>query len=318
MSQPRTKSASWTPEGFERYRERYPNTPEFAHPDPAPTERFISIWREFQGSDGQWPIQRRTQMTEALRNTTFVLIRGFLGNWMPGNFISTCRTLRAMGLDAFIAKNSAGATTEDNARSITRQIQQRVPATNRLVFLGHSKGGLESLQIAADPILRPRVRAIAMAQTPRGASAVMESLLLRRHQASLVGFRRVWAERLQRFGLRMIRVEKGGREITTEGLKAVIERLDAISRPFALLQTASWSTQPTAWLDSFHERLGEIRPGCAHDGQFYLEDLIWPSVPHVLLPHVDHAQPAMGGFGFNPAQYWLSAITLLVEEQLHG
>ncbi|HRI67956.1 MAG TPA: hypothetical protein PK156_27150 [Polyangium sp.] len=318
MPQPSTSPASWTPEGFERYRERYPNTPEFAHPDPAPTERFISIWREFQGSDGQWPIQRRTQMTEALRNTTFVLIRGFLGNWMPGNFISTCRTLRTMGLDAFIAKNSAGATTEDNARSITRQIQQRVPATNRLVFLGHSKGGLESLQIAADPILRPRVRAIVMAQTPRGASAVMESLLLRRHQASLAGFRRVWAERLQRFGLRMIRVEKGGREITTEGLKAVIERLDAIAHPFALLQTASWSTQPTAWLDSFHERLGEIRPGCAHDGQFYLEDLIWPGVPHVLLPHVDHAQPAMGGFGFNPAQYWLSAITLLVEEQLHG
>jgi len=314
MPHPSTSAVSWVPEGFERYRERYPATPEFAHPDPKPTERFISIWHEYAGSNAQWPAHRQAQMTEALRNTTIVLVRGFLGNWMPGNFISTCRSLRALGLDAFIAKNSAGATTEDNARNITQQIQRRVPATNRLVFLGHSKGGLESLQIAADPVIGPRVRGIVMAQTPRGASAVMESLLLRRHQESLVGLRRIWAERLQRIGLNLIRVEKGGREITKEGLAAVIERLDAMPRPFALLQTASWSTQPTAWLDSFHERLGEIRPGCAHDGQFYLEDLIWPKLPHVLLPHVDHAQPAMGGFGFDPARYWLSAITLLVEQ----
>jgi hypothetical protein len=149
-----------------------------------------------------------------------------------------------------------------------------------------------------------------MSQTPRGASAVLESLLLRRHQASLVGLRRVWAERLQRIGLKVLGVGTGGRELTTEVLDAVVTRLDAVPRPFALLQTASWSSRPTAWLDSFHERLREIRPDCAHDGQFYLEDLIWPQVPHVLLPHVDHAQPAMGGFGFDPAQYWLSAITL--------
>jgi hypothetical protein len=313
MPQSATSPASWAPEGFERYRERYPATPEFAPPDLTTTQRFISIWHEFQGLNAQWPAQRQAQMTEALRKTTVVLVRGFLGNWMPGNFVSTCRTLRAMGLDAWIAKNSAGATTEENARNIALEIQRRVPPTNQLVFLGHSKGGLESLQVAADPLIGPRVRAIVMAQTPRGASAVMESLLLRRHQTSLVGIRRVWAERLQRFGLGLIRVEKGGRELTTESLASVIERVDVMPRPFALLQTASWSTRPTAWLDSFHERLGEIRPGCAHDGQFYLEDLIWPNLPHVLLPYVDHAQPAMGGFGFDPARYWLSAITLLME-----
>lgn len=309
------KATTWSPEGFDGYRERYRNTPDFAHPDAAPTKRFIAIWHEFAHVKTQWPSAHRLQMTDALRDTTIVLIRGFLGNWMPGNFVSTCRTFHALGLDAFIAKNSAGSTTEENARAITKQIQQRVPTNKKLVFLGHSKGGLESLQVAADPSIGPRVQGIVMAQTPRGASAVMESLLLHRHQGSLVGPRRIWAERLQRLGLGMIGVKKGGREITTEGLAAVIERLDALPRPFALLQTASWSTQPTAWLDSFHERLGEIRPGCAHDGQFYLEDLIWPDIPHVLLPHVDHAQPAMGGFGFDPAQYWLSAMTLLIERQ---
>ena len=75
-------------------------------------------------------------------------------------------------------------------------------------------------------------------------------------------------------------------------------------------ETASWSSQPTAWLDSFHERLGEIGPGRAHDGQFFLDDLIWPGLPHVLLPDVDHAQPAVGGHGFDPARYWLAVLSV--------
>lgn len=308
--------ASWVPEGFHQYRERYPATPDFVLPDLGPTERFISIWHEFHETNVQWPHPRRAQMTATFRNTTFVIIRGFLGNCMPGNLISTCRTLRALGLDAWIAKNRAGATVADNAHDMTMEIRRRVPSTNRLVFLGHSKGGLESLQIATDPAIASRVQAVVMSQTPRGASAVLESLLLRRHQASLVGMRRVWAERLQRVGLTILGVETGGRELTAEALAAVIDRLEAAPRTFPLLQTASWSSRPTAWLDSFHERLGEIRPGSAHDGQFYLEDLLWPNVPHVLLPHVDHAQPAMGGFGFDPARYWLSAITLLVDQNL--
>ncbi len=313
---PEASQSSWIPEGFERYRERYPSTPEFTLPDLTPTDRFISIWHEFQGLKALWPQKRHVSMTAALHNTTFVIVRGFLGNWMPGNLISTCHALRALGLDAWIANNRAGATVEENAFDISMQIRRRVPEKQRLVFLGHSKGGLESLQVATDPEFAPRVRAVIMAQTPRGASAVMESLLLRRHQSSLVGIHRVWAERLQRTGLKILNVGKGGREITTEALTAVVNRLDALPRPFTLLQTASWSTRPTAWLDSFHERLGEIRPRCAHDGQFYLEDLIWPDIPHVLLPHVDHAQPAMGGFGFDPARYWLSAITLVIEQYL--
>jgi len=316
MQSPASSYASWVPEGFERYRERYPSTPHFPQPDLTPTQRFISIWHEFDGLKALWPPQRRASMTQTLRATTFVIVRGFLGNWMPGNLVSTCRALRALGLDAWIANNRAGATVEENAFDISMQIRRRTPETQQLVFLGHSKGGLESLQVATDPEFAPRVQGVIMAQTPRGASAVMESLLLRRHQSSLIKSHRIWAERLQRMGLQILNVEKGGREITTEALATVVNRLDSLPRPFALLQTASWSTRPTAWLDSFHERLGEIRPHCAHDGQFYLEDLIWPNIPHVLLPHVDHAQPAMGGFGFDPVRYWLSAITLLIDQHL--
>ena len=307
---------NWVPEGFERYRERYPATPPFVLPDLTPTHRFAAIWREFEDSPHKWPAARHAHMTATLRDTTFIIIRGFLGNTMPGNSRATLRALRTLNVDAWIANNRAGASVDENAHDIADQIRRRVPKSQRVFFLGHSRGGLESLQVAAEPDIAPRVAAVVMSQTPRGPSAVLESLLLNRHQQSLIGLRRIWAERLQTMGLYMMGVQKGGRELTTEELSAVIRRVDGLPRPRALLQTASWSSRATAWLDSFHERLGEIRPQCAHDGQFYVQDLIWPDIPHLLLPHVDHAQPVMGGFGFDDVRYWLAAITLIVDQYL--
>ena len=57
----------------------------------------------------------------------------------------------------------------------------------------------------------------------------------------------------------------------------------------------------------------EIAPLRAHDGQFLLEDLIWPGLPHVLLPEVDHAQPVLGGAGFDAARYWMTLLAVLLE-----
>jgi hypothetical protein len=153
---------------------------------------------------------------------------------------------------------------------------------------------------------------VVLSQTPRGPSAVLESLLLRTHQDS-VGRRR-WAEEwTQRLGLHAVGAARGGRQLTSGPLAELVATVDEFAPEFPVWQTASWSSQPTTWLDSFHERLGEIRPGAAHDGQFFLEDLIWPGLPHVLLPHIDHAQPAMGGFGFDHVRYWKLLITLFCE-----
>lgn len=244
---------------------------------------------------------------------TVVLIRGYLGNYMRGNLVSATRALCAAGLDAFIAKTRAGGTIADNARRIAPQIAARLAASDRiagpprrLVFAGHSKGGLEALQVLADaPELAARTDAVILSQTPRGPSPVLESVLCGLHADSLAGRRRR-AEWTQGLGLRLLAARPGGLELTGERLAPIIARLDAAPRPFRLLQTASWSSRPTTWLDSFHERLGEIRPGVAHDGQFYVEDLLWPGLEHVLLPHLDHAQPVMDGFGFDSARYWVT------------
>jgi len=52
---------------------------------------------------------------------------------------------------------------------------------------------------------------------------VLESLLLRRHQASLLGPQRVWAERMQRVGLHLLGAARSGHELTAEALAAVFE-----------------------------------------------------------------------------------------------
>jgi hypothetical protein len=118
---------------------------------------------------------------------------------------------------------------------------------------------------------------------------------------------------MQHAALAILDARPGGRELTSAVWPRIVDRIAGRRWPFPVVQTASWSTVPTAWLDSFHERLGAIGPGRAHDGQFFLDDLIWPDLPHVLLPRVDHAQPAVGGYGFDPSRYWLAILSLVLD-----
>ena len=113
--------------------------------------------------------------------------------------------------------------------------------------------------------------------------------------------------------LSFVRARTGGYDLTSETWPSLVQDIANSEWPFPVLQTASWSIKPTAWLDSFHARLSEIFPGQAHDGQFYLNDLIWPKFAHILLPEVDHAQPAMGGAGFDCSRYWLTTLSVLAD-----
>lgn len=296
----------WTPDGFERYRELYPRTPPLVpEPDRIWSVRFGAAWRDVVGSAEQ------TLRPRAPR-TTVIFVRGYLGHYMPGNLAVPCAALRRLGFDAFIVRNRAGGRVAANVAALARQLRER-PTRERLVFCGHSRGGLECLALlAGDRALARRCDGVGLSQTPHGPSYVMESVLLGRHRGPSFSLRRRAAEAVQRGLLACIGARGGGRELTSDVWPALIGAVDRIRWPFPVLQTASWSSRPTAWLDSFHQRLGEIGPGRAHDGQFFLDDLIWPELPHVLLPDVDHAQPAVGGCGFDPARYWLAVLCVLL------
>ena len=296
----------WHPEGFERYRELYPRTPPLlTEPDPEWSARFAAAWRDADAG------AERVLHPRAKR-TTIVFVRGYLGHYMPGNLSAPCAAVRRLGFDAFIAGNQSGGTVGGNVAALAQQLRER-PTRERLVFCGHSRGGLECLTLlAGDDAVARRCDGVALSQTPHGPSFVIESVLLGRHRGPSFSRRRCAAEAMQHALLALIRARSGGRELTSMIWPALVARVDRVHWPFPVLQTASWSSQPTAWLDSFHQRLGEIGPGRAHDGQFFLDDLIWPGLPHVLLSNVDHAQPAVGGHGFDPARYWLAVLSVML------
>ena len=296
----------WSPDGFDRYRDLYPQTPRLVpEPDGAGTSQFAAWW-----TAGEAAALRALRSRAA--NTTVVFVRGYLGRYMPGNLRAACAAARRLGFDAFVAHNSAGGTVAGNVRALAQHIRRR-SLRSRVIFCGHSRGGVECLALAAhDPDIAARCDGIALSQTPHGPSRVIESVLLRRWPLSR---RRRAAETLQRAGLLLLGARSGGYELTPEVWPSIVAGVDHVDWPFPVVQTASWSSRPTAWLDSFHQRLGEIGPGRAHDGQFFLNDLIWPRLPHVLLPNVDHAQPAVGGDGFDHARYWTALLVTLLDGQ---
>lgn len=299
---------SWSPQGFGDYRARFPATPSLP-PTSDVTPAFIASWNALVD-----PLDRRAALYSDPRrtSTTVVFIRGYLGHYMRGNLVPARDAIADAGYATFIAKNAAGGTVAHNVTRLEAELESHVPTYHRLIFCGHSKGGLEALALVDKrPDLAARTGAVILSQTPRGPSQVLESVFTGRHRDTLKP-RRALAELTQRLGLTAIGATPGGLELTRDHLPRVVEPLliPQASRPFPVIQTASWSSRPTTWLDSFHERLGEIRPGVAHDGQFYLEDLLWPGLPHILLPHLDHAQPVMDGFGFDSARYWSTLVAL--------
>jgi hypothetical protein len=297
----------WTPEGFERYRELYPRTPSLdPAPDPRWSARFAETWRRGVRDLGE-------SLRPHAATTTIVFVRGYLGHYMPGSLTTACVAVRRVGFDAFIARNRSGSTVAGNVARLARQLSTR-PTRERLLFCGHSRGGLECLTLLAqDASLAGRCDGVGLSQTPHGPSFVLEHVLQGQVGDQFGSTRRRAINTVQHLALALVCAKRGGHEMTSPVWPTLVQRVDRVRWPFPVVQTASWSSQPTAWLDSFHERLGEIGPGRAHDGQFFLDDLIWPELPHVLLAHVDHAQPVVGGHGFDPDRYWLAMLSLVLQ-----
>jgi pimeloyl-ACP methyl ester carboxylesterase len=315
MRQPLVGAAAWpawTPEGFEEYRTHFPTTPtRVAGVERATTECFVAEWNA--GADGRGV----RSLAASAHQTSVVLVRGFLGNYMPGNLDATARALRTLGFDAFIAKNGAGATIERNARRIAEHLRER-GTRERLLFCGHSRGGVEALTLLAHHReIAARCDGVVGSQMPFGPSRVLGSILRGESRSTLSGPRRRAAELVQWLGLHLVGAASGGRELSGEEWTAAVTPLSMLTWPFPVLQVASWSVQPTAWLDSFHRRLSEIAPGNAHDGQFYLDEALWPRLPHVLLPRIDHAQPVVGGFGFDAPRFWITLLSTLLALPSH-
>jgi len=290
--------STWSPTGFDLYRERYPATPPLAAPASDITAEFARAW---SGAETTAPASRT--------DLTCVLVRGIFGSWMPQHFTAPLERLQRAGFRALIAQTRATGTIAINAELMRADVEARVP-TGRILFLCHSKGGIDLLtMLATAPQLRARTAGIALCQTPRAGCAVLESILLDTHASSVDPLQR--AKELAAAGAIMLATARDAcLELTSPRLQRTVAALTPIAAELPTVSVASWSSEPTAWLDSQHSRLAAIRPQCAHDGLFYLEDLIWPCGRQVLLPRLDHAQMCVGGNGFDHGRFWLALARL--------
>jgi hypothetical protein len=290
--------SNWSPIGFDLYRASYPATPALAAPAHDVTADFAREWAAAE-SPSQKP---ETDLT-------CVFVRGLFGNWIPRHLAAPLARLRAAGRPALIARTRATGTIAANAAMLRADVEARVPR-GPILFLCHSKGGLDTLAMLEHAQqLRARTVGVVLCQTPRAGCAVLESVLLGMHRDSARPMQRT-QENVAAGAIRFAGAREACIELTSPRLQQRALALTAIAAELPLVSVASWSSEPTAWLDSQHARLAAVRLHCAHDGLFYLEDLIWPCGRQVLLPRIDHAQMCVGGNGFDHGRFWLAISNL--------
>lgn len=289
----------WQPTGFAEYRQRFPSSP---HLEPlaraSATAEFVATWNDLPAISPPVP------------ETCFVFVRGLFGSWIPRHFAHPLQMLQRAGLRAIIANTRAAGTIEENARAVERDVLERVAENERIVFLCHSKGGLDTLAaLATSAPMRARTGAVVLCQTPRESCAVLEAVLLGAY-SDVASYGDRVKERLAGVALDVCAARSGCLDITSPRIEEWVRRIDGCEPTLPMVSVASWSSHPTSWLESQHARLATVRSGCAHDGLFFTEQLIWPVGEQVLLPRLDHSQPGVGGAGFDHGRFWLALAQL--------
>lgn len=291
-----TQTKTWTPEGFAQWQRYFPATafvPPPAHLDW--TERFIESW---QAPDLRLP-----------KNTLVVLVGGLYSEFLPRCFHACSQALGQQGYAVLRmpVRSSRGVIAQ--GRHIAQALRARLEPGQRFVVLAHSKGGLDTLAaLRQAPALLDACDGLALVQPPVGPSAIADQLLGARPKVPHSGQR---FDGLLRALVGCRWLAAGTRDISRQRDPQVAALLDDWPQALHGLHVVSWSAQQRSRLDAHHERLNTLRPGHAHDGQFYLQDQLLPGLPQICLPHLDHGQPLLGGAGFVRVRFWLTLLEVL-------
>jgi hypothetical protein len=292
-----TAKPCWTPHGFDDWRRYYPATP-FA---PAAegldwTGRFIDCWNR---SSSRLP-----------RNTVVVLVAGLYSEWLPRCHRDALHALRDAGYSVLRVPVRSSRGVVEQGRHIAATLNAFLSDGHRFVALTHSKGGIDTLAACvSDASLRTRCDGIALVQPPVGPASLVDDMLGWGATPPLDAMR--WQDSVGRRLLRTRWVADGTRDISSRRDPRVAAMLASIPTDLHCVHAVSWSIERSSRFDAYHERLNARRPGCAHDGQFYLEHQVLTGVPQVCLPRLDHGQPVLGGLGFDAGRFWLALADLL-------
>lgn len=292
------KHAAWAPHGFDDWRRHYPATPlPRATPDLDLSARFIDSWA--------------ARATRLPATTTIVLIAGLYSEWLPGCHRDARRALRAAGYRVLTVPVRSARGVFEQGEWIAETLRTRLPASGDFVALTHSKGGIDTLAaLNGAPALRARCTGIALVQPPVGPSAIVDTLFADNASAR-ANAPPPLAERIARRLLDSRWTANGTRDIGSRRDPRVAAMLAAVPAGLHLVHAISWSVHAATRFDSHHAKLNGLRPGCAHDGQFYLEHQVLHGQPWIGLPRLDHGQPVIGGLGFDAGRFWLALADLL-------
>nr|WKF57868.1 hypothetical protein HUO10_002362 [Paraburkholderia busanensis] len=287
----------WTPLGFDDWQRHFPATPFARQTDGLDwTDRFIDCWNH------AYP--------RLPRDTVVVLVAGLYSEWLPRCHRDALLALRGAGYRAMrLPVRSSCGVIAQGAR-IAAMLRTRLKDGERFVALTHSKGGIDTLAaLNHAPDLRARCDGLAFVQPPVGPASIVDDMLGFNATPALA------STRLQdRIGRRLLRtrwVAQGTLDISSRRDPRVATMLAAMPRDLHCVHAVTWSIERSSRFDAYHERLNARRPGCAHDGQFYLEHQVLNGVPQICLPELDHGQPVLSGLGFDAGRFWLALADLL-------
>jgi triacylglycerol lipase len=108
----------------------------------------------------------------------YLLIKGMLGDELPGYLEDNQRRLEKRGLETREVAVDTEGRLADNVAVVREALLDARHFGRTVVLVGHSKGGVEALStLALHPELRPGVRAVVALQAPYGGSVIANDLV---------------------------------------------------------------------------------------------------------------------------------------------
>ncbi|MDZ4081677.1 MAG: hypothetical protein U1E10_01965 [Bdellovibrionales bacterium] len=247
-----------------------------------------------------------TKVQPATQQPLFILVRGLLGAYMPGHFKKVKADIQLSGAKAVIAPTDPAGTIFQNANRIARDLPKQIDTGRRLVFLAHSKGGLETLgALLASRALYNQTNAVVLFQTPRRGAPYLKSLFQKEFPKDPVQSIR---ESIHKAALTAILAKSACQELATNDVLPFVKEIEDQPFTFPVFSYSTFSTRNSGWIELQANRISQIEPGKRNDGVFLTEDQVWQKFSHRELAEIDHAEPTVGSRRIDESLLWRNVL----------
>ncbi len=246
-------------------------------------------------------------LPDAAKRYQYVLVRGMLGDELPGYLLDNVQRLERRGLDVLEAPVDTEGLVPDNVALLREALLDAEHFGRQVVLVGHSKGGVEcTATLALHPELRRVVRAVVTLQAPYGGSSIAHDLATTPDMRRLIDFA---------FPLLFHGVSRSVEELSYTSRMEFIRK-----HPYpAGIPTVSLATSRLSRLSTLYplQRYLHDRYGYASDGMVTAVDAEVPGASVVRLDDMDHADAALRslpGLGrYHPGDITEAMVALALE-----